>query len=58
MEGSFVYRGAEPGTGFLHSRILAGGLPAKRADTLTLKIGGRIYHALPTEEDTYLETIS
>lgn len=49
LEGSFVYRGAEPGTGFLHSRILAGGLPAKRTSRLTIKIGGRTYEALPLE---------
>jgi hypothetical protein len=58
LEGSFVYRGAEPGTGFLHSRILAGGTPAKQLDKVTLKIGGRIYHALPSENEIHLENIS
>jgi hypothetical protein len=49
LEGSFVYRGAEPGTGFLHTHLLAGGVPVKRSGGLTIKIGGRTYGALPLE---------
>jgi hypothetical protein len=46
LEGSFVYRGAEPGTGFMNMRVLAGGAPMKRSSTLSVKIDGRIYEAL------------
>lgn len=46
LEGSFVYRGAEPGTGFMNMRILAGGAPAKRSGALIVKINGRTYEAL------------
>jgi len=46
LEGSFVYRGAEPGTGFMNMRLLAGGTPTKKSSSLTIKINGRTYEAL------------
>ena len=45
LEGSFVYRGAEPGTGIL-AEISELKRSLKSRKTITVKIGGRIYEAI------------
>ncbi len=45
LEGSFVYRGSEPGTGVLgEMNNLQRGLKHKR---LTMRLGGKVYEVLP-----------
>jgi hypothetical protein len=45
LEGSFVYRGAEPGTGIL-SEISALKRAIKGRKTITVRVGGRTYEAV------------
>ena len=56
LEGSFVYRGAEPGTG-----ILAAISDLKKAikgqKKITVRIGGRTYEALTPLPEENAETL-
>ncbi len=45
LEGSFVYRGSQPGTGILaEMKSVHRGLKNKR---LTMRLGGKVYEVMP-----------